>query len=591
MAKENDLPMSFTLHGLPVSGGIAIGQAHLISQATLEVSHLLIPPRLVDKEIVRFETALESVRAEFATLKTTTAHALTDIRAFVDLHLMILSDPELSEVPKQIIRDRRCNAEWAIVQQMEFLVEQFEKIDDTYLRERSYDVRQVVERVVRELAGHHDHAGSRFGRGVKGENLIVVAHDLSPADVMAFKDQNFSSFITDVGGATSHTAILSRGMGIPAVLGLHNARQLIRDKETLIVDGTRGVVIVNPDRRILEEYQIKKSQFEIERAKLKLLKTARATTLDKVKIDLLANIEGPEEVAIALESGAEGVGLFRTEFIFLGRGDMPGEEEQFEAYRKVVKGMEGRPVTIRTFDLGNDKNLHTELSVERKRENPALGLRSIRLSLAEPKSFLAQLRAILRASKYGKVKILIPMLSHALQIDQTLAMLEQAKSSLRGEKVAFDESIEIGGMIEVPAAALAIGPFLRRLDFLSIGTNDLIQYTLAIDRSDEQVASLYEPLHPAVLMLLAHIIGSSERAGVPVSMCGELAGDPHMTRLLLGMGLRQFSMFPAQIPEVKQKIKQSDISELTPVVRRILKLEESSKIQEQIERLNLVVPT
>ena len=591
MAKENDLPMSFTLHGLPVSGGIAIGQAHLISQATLEVSHLLIPPRLVDKEIVRFETALESVRAEFATLKTTTAHALTDIRAFVDLHLMILSDPELSEVPKQIIRDRRCNAEWAIVQQMEFLVEQFEKIDDTYLRERSYDVRQVVERVVRELAGHHDHAGNRFGRGVKGENLIVVAHDLSPADVMAFKDQNFSSFITDVGGATSHTAILSRGMGIPAVLGLHNARQLIRDKETLIVDGTRGVVIVNPDRRILEEYQIKKSQFEIERAKLKLLKTARATTLDKVKIDLLANIEGPEEVTIALESGAEGVGLFRTEFIFLGRGDMPGEEEQFEAYRKVVKGMEGRPVTIRTFDLGNDKNLHTELSVERKRENPALGLRSIRLSLAEPKSFLAQLRAILRASKYGKVKILIPMLSHALQIDQTLAMLEQAKSSLRGEKVAFDESIEIGGMIEVPAAALAIGPFLRRLDFLSIGTNDLIQYTLAIDRSDEQVASLYEPLHPAVLMLLAHIIGSSERAGVPVSMCGELAGDPHMTRLLLGMGLRQFSMFPAQIPEVKQKIKQSDISELTPVVRRILKLEESSKIQEQIERLNLVVPT
>ena len=591
MAKENDLPMSFTLHGLPVSGGIAIGQAHLISQATLEVSHLLIPPRLVDKEIVRFETALESVRAEFATLKTTTAHALTDIRAFVDLHLMILSDPELSEVPKQIIRDRRCNAEWAIVQQMEFLVEQFEKIDDTYLRERSYDVRQVVERVVRELAGHHDHAGSRFGRGVKGENLIVVAHDLSPADVMAFKDQNFSSFITDVGGATSHTAILSRGMGIPAVLGLHNARQLIRDKETLIVDGTRGVVIVNPDRRILEEYQIKKSQFEIERAKLKLLKTARATTLDKVKIDLLANIEGPEEVTIALESGAEGVGLFRTEFIFLGRGDMPGEEEQFEAYRKVVKGMEGRPVTIRTFDLGNDKNLHTELSVERKRENPALGLRSIRLSLAEPKSFLAQLRAILRASKYGKVKILIPMLSHALQIDQTLAILEQAKSSLRGEKVAFDESIEIGGMIEVPAAALAIGPFLRRLDFLSIGTNDLIQYTLAIDRSDEQVASLYEPLHPAVLMLLAHIIGSSERAGVPVSMCGELAGDPHMTRLLLGMGLRQFSMFPAQIPEVKQKIKQSDISELTPVVRRILKLEESSKIQEQIERLNLVVPT
>jgi len=579
--------MSFTLHGLPVSGGIAIGRAHLISQATLEVSHLLIPPRMVDKEVARFETAVEAVRNEFQALKASTGHALTDIGAFVNLHLMILSDPELSEIPKEIIRERRCNAEWAIVQQMEHLVGQFEAIDDTYLRERSYDVRQVVERVVRELTGHPDHAHSRFGKGVKGENLIVVAHDLSPADVMAFKDQNFSSFITDVGGATSHTAILSRGMGIPAVLGLHNARQLIRDKEQLIVDGTRGVVIVNPDQRILDEYQLKKSQIEIERAKLKLLKTARATTLDKTKIDLLANIEEPSEVALAIESGAEGIGLFRTEFIFLGRGDMPGEEEQFEAYRKVVKGMEGRPVTIRTFDLGNDKNLHTELSSsDRKRDNPALGLRSIRLSLAEPKPFLAQLRAILRASRYGKIRILIPMLSHAHQIDQTLAMLEQAKSSLRGERVPFDENIEIGGMIEVPAAALAVGLFLRRLNFLSIGTNDLIQYTLAIDRSDEQVASLYDPLHPAVLMLLSHVISSGEKAGIPVSMCGELAGDPHMTRLLLGLGLRQFSMFPAQIPEVKQKIKQSDISEITPIVRRILKLEESAKIQEQIERLN-----
>ena len=585
MAKENSHTISFTLHGLPVSGGIAIGQAHLISQATLEVSHLFIPPRMVEKEVARFETALEKVRHEFSTLKTTTSHALADIKAFVDLHQMILADPELSDVPKQIIRDRRCNAEWAIVQQMEHLVEQFESIDDIYLRERSYDVRQVVERVVRELAGH-DHVTARISRGIRGEDLIVVAHDLSPADVMSFKDQNFASFITDVGGATSHTAILSRGMGIPAVLGLHNARQLIRDREMLVVDGTRGVVIVNPDQRVLDEYRIKKSQIEIERAKLRLLKTARATTLDKIKIDLLANIEEPEEVPAALDSGAEGVGLFRTEFIFLGRGDMPEEEEQFEAYRKVVKGMEGRPVTIRTFDLGNDKNFHSPFFVDRKRDNPALGLRSIRLSLAEPKPFQTQLRAILRASKFGKIKILVPMLSHAHQIDQTLAAVEQAKAALRTDKIPFDENIEVGGMIEVPAAALAVGLFLRRLDFLSIGTNDLIQYTLAIDRTDEQVSSLYDPLHPAVLMLLAHVISSGEKAGIPVSMCGELAGDPHMTRLLLGMGLRQFSMFPAQIPEVKQRIKQSDISEIAPTIRRILKLDESAKIQEQIERLN-----
>ncbi len=578
--------MSFTLHGLAVSNGIAIGQAHLISQATLEVSHLVIAPRMVEKEVARFETALTHVRDEFKLLKVGKENSPTDIGAFIDLHMMILADPELSEVPKQIIRERRCNAEWAIVQQMEILVAQFEQIDDVYLRERSFDVRQVVERVVRELVGKPGHAAVKAPKGSKGENLIVVAHDLSPSDVMAFKDQHFSSFVTDVGGATSHTAILARGMGIPAVLGLHNARQLIRDKETLIVDGTRGVLIVNPDARILEEYALKKSQLEIERSKLKLLKTARATTLDRVKIELLANIEEPSDVAAVIESGADGVGLFRTEFIFLGRGDMPSEEEQYEAYRKTVKGMEGRPITIRTFDLGNDKNLHSDMGEDRKRDNPALGLRSIRLSLADPKSFQAQLRAILRVSKLGKVKILIPMLSHAHQVDQTLAALEQAKSSLRGEKIAFDEGIEIGGMIEVPAAALAVGLFLRRLNFISIGTNDLIQYTLAIDRSDEQVSNLYDPLHPAVLMLLEHIISSAEKAKIPVSMCGELAGDSHLTRLLLGMGLRQFSMYPAQIPEVKQKIKQSDISEITPIVRRILRLEESAKIQEQIERLN-----
>jgi phosphotransferase system enzyme I (PtsI) len=580
--KESKHTRSFTLHGLPISGGIAIGRAHLISQATLEVAHLTIAPRAVEKEIARLDAAMGRVRNEFDAMKDGLEKSTADMSAFIDLHRMILDDPELSEVPRQIIRERRCNAEWALVQQMRVLVEQFEQIEDTYLRERAYDVRQAVERVVRELAGR----GSKL-KGIKGEHQIIVAHDLSPADVMAFRDHDFASFVTDVGGATSHTAILARGMGIPAVLGLSNARRLIRDGETLIVDGTRGVVIVDPDRRIREEYELKKTEFELERSKLKLLKSARATTLDKARIDLLANIEEPGDVPGAIECGADGVGLFRTEFIFLGRGDMPSEDEQFEAYRKTVKGLEGRPVVIRTFDLGNDKILRgDDAQGERRRENPALGLRSVRLSLAEPKTFLAQLRAILRASKYGKVKILIPMFSHAFQVDQTLALLEQAKSSLRGEKIAFDEEIEIGGMIEVPAAALAIGMFLRRLDFLSIGTNDLIQYTLAINRADEQVANLYDPLHPAVLMLLSHIIGSCEKAGIPVSMCGEMAGDPNYTRLLLGLGLRQFSMFPARIPAVKQRVKQSDISALEPVARRIARLEEPARIMEQVEKLN-----
>ncbi len=579
--------MSFTLHGLAVSGGIAIGQAHLISQATLEVSHLVISPRLVEKEIARFDAALARVRGELSAIKRATEASPTDIGAFIELHLMILADPELCEVPKQIIRERRCNAEWAIVQQMEILVGQFEEIDDIYLRERSYDVRQVVERVVRELVGRGEQTTLKAPKGSRGETLIVVAHDLSPSDVMAFKDQNFASFVTDVGGATSHTAILARGMGIPAVLGLHNARQLIHDKETLIVDGTRGVVIVNPDQRVLEEYQLKKSQFEIERSKLKLLKTARATTLDKVKIDLLANIEEPSDVAAALDSGAEGVGLFRTEFLFLDRGDMPDEQEQYEAYKKVVKGMAGRPVTIRTFDLGADKDLNPQASAgDRVKTNPALGRRAIRLSLAEPKMFHTQLRAILRASKHGPVKLLIPMLAHAHEIDLTLAAIEQAKSSLRGEKVAFDENIAVGGMIEIPAAALAVGLFLRRLDFLSIGTNDLIQYTLAIDRADEQVAALYDPLHPAVLMLIAHTLASAEKVGVPVSVCGEMAGDPALTRLLLGMGLRIFSMHPAQILKVKQKVLKSDIAELAPTVRKMLRLDEPGKLREALEKLN-----
>jgi phosphotransferase system enzyme I (PtsI) len=445
--------------------------------------------------------------------------------------------------------------------------------------------------VVRELVGQPGRAALKAAKGVKEENLIVVAHDLAPADVIAFKEHHFASFVTDVGGATSHTAILARSLAIPAVLGLHNARQLIRDKETIIVDGTRGVLIVNPDPRVLEEYRLRKSQIELERTKLKRLKSVKSCTLDGVDIALHANIELPGDIAAALDGGAEGIGLFRTEFLFLGRGDMPSEDEQFESYRKVVKGMEGRPVTIRTFDLGADKDLHPEDVVgDRVHTNPALGLRAIRVSLAEPKMFQNQLRAILRASKYGKIKLLIPMLSHAHEIDQTLAAVEQAKSSLRGQKIVFDEAIEVGGMIEIPAAALAVGLFLRRLNFLSIGTNDLIQYTLAIDRSDEQVSHLYDPLHPAVLMLLAHTITSAEKANMPISVCGELAGDPTLTRLLLGMGLRQFSMHPAHILEVKQKVMQSDISELGPIVRRMLRLEEPAKIREQLDKLNATTP-
>jgi len=579
--------MSFTLHGLGVSSGIAIGRAMLMSHATLEVAHLTLAPRQVDKEIARFDAALAAVKQELVQIKENTEHAPAELAAFIDIHTMFLEDSELTDKPREIIRERRCNAEWALVQQMEHLVQQFEDFDDPYLRERKFDVIQVVERVVKELLGHRGKASLKAAKTPRDDALIVVAHDLSPADTIAFKDHRFAAFITDVGGATSHTAILARSMAIPAVLGLENGRALIRDGEQLIVDGLRGVVIVNPDPRVLEEYRLRMEQIELEKSKLKRLKTARTESIDGLSIALHANIELPGDVPVALESGAEGIGLFRTEFLFLDRGDMPDEQEQFEAYKKVVKGMAGRPVTIRTFDLGADKDLNPEGTAgDRVKTNPALGRRAIRLSLAEPKMFQTQLRAILRASKFGPIKLLIPMLAHAHEIDQALAAVEQAKSSLRGEKIVFDENIPVGGMIEIPAAALAVGLFLRRLDFLSIGTNDLIQYTLAIDRADEQVAALYDPLHPAVLMLLAHTISSAEKADIPVSVCGELAGDPELTRLLLGMGLRCFSMHPSQILRVKSRILKSDVGELAPNVRKMLRLDEPAKLREALEKLN-----
>jgi phosphotransferase system enzyme I (PtsI) len=581
--------VSFTLHGLGVSGGIAIGRALLMSHATLEVAHLTITTRQVDKEIMRLDHAVEAVREELLELRAHKDRASTapsELMAFIDLHVLFLADPELVGATRNIIRERLCNAEWALVQRMEHLVEQFEQFEDPYLQERKYDVLQVGERVIRELLGRPGRASALKKAREKSlaaeENFVIVAHDLSPADTISFKEHNFASFVTDVGGATSHTAILARSMAIPAIVGLSSARAMIRDGELLIVDGRRGVLIVNPDEQVLDEYRIRKEQLELEKSKLKRLRSTFSQTLDRVPVSLLANIELPSDTGAVLEVGADGVGLFRTEFLFLGRGDMPSEEEQFEAYHKVVRDMDGRPVTIRTFDLGGDKTP----DMQRTPTNPALGRRAIRLSLAEPKMFHLQLRAILRASHYGKVKLLIPMLSHARQIDAALNAIAHAKISLMEEKIPFDEGIEIGGMIEIPGAAIAIQMFVKRLSFLSIGTNDLIQYTLAIDRSDEQVATLYDSLHPAVISLIAHTLSSAEKAGIPISLCGEMAGDPKFTRLLLGLGLRVFSMHPSQIMEIKSRIIQADSNELAPLARRILKLDETEKIEEAVEKLN-----
>ncbi len=415
------------------------------------------------------------------------------------------------------------------------------------------------------------------------EDAIVVAHDLSPADMILFKQHQFAGFVTDLGGVTSHTAIVARSLGLPAIVGLHHARQMVREGELLIVDGTEGVLIVNPNEQVLAEYQLRRSQFDLERKKLKRLRTTPAATLEGTPIELQANIELPQDVEDVLESGATGIGLFRSEFLFLNRDDLPEEDEQFEAYRQVAEAMGGKPVTIRTLDIGADKNIGGEPT---NAPNPALGLRAIRYCLAEPQMFLTQIRAILRASHYGKVRLLIPMLAHGHEVDQTLTLVAQAKDQLDQKGIPYDREMPVGGMIEVPAAALALGMFVKRLDFLSIGTNDLIQYTLAIDRTDDAVAHLYDPLHPAVLYLIGNTIRSGHKAGVPVAVCGEMAGEPRLARLLLGLGLRQFSMHPAQILAVKREILRSSVPDLEVPAQRILKTHDPERALQLLDRLN-----
>ena len=571
---------SFTLHGAGVSGGIAIGRAHLVSTARLEVAHYEVAPQEIETELERFDRAIAQVQGELAALQAgIPAGAPAEMKAILSLHAMLLNDANLSTVPRNLIRNRRCNAEWALILQMDYLASQFEEMEDPYLRERKQDIVQVVERVLKAMLGT-GHAPSAPSHE---EDLIVVAHDLSPAEMILFKQHRYAGFVTDLGGVTSHTAIVARSLNIPAIVGLHHARSMIREGEPLIVDGREGVLIVNPGGQVLDEYRERSRLLEIERQKLKRLRNARSATMDGAAVELQANIELPQDVEEAREAGAAGIGLFRSEFLFLNRDDLPSEDEQFEAYREVADAMSGRPVTIRTLDLGADKSIN---GADRAGPNPALGLRAIRFCLAEPQMFLTQLRAILRASRYGKIRLLIPMLAHAHEVEQTLAAVRHAKEMLDGQRIPYDRRIAIGGMVEVPAAALSLKYLARDLDFLSIGTNDLIQYTLAIDRTDDAVAHLYDPLHPAVLQLVAQTIRSAKRAKTPVAVCGEMAGDAAMTRLLLGFGLREFSMHPAQLLAIKQQVLRTRIGEVEALAGRVCRAHDPAKARALLARLN-----
>lgn len=573
--------MTFTLHGIGVSGGYAIGRAQLFSHDRLDAPHYVLRREDLKAEKDRFEEAVKTVRAELESLQAhLPEHAPAELSAFLDVHRLILEDAMISEVPKRCIEEGRCNAEWALAQQTQALVDQFEAMEDPYLRERKNDVRQVADRIMKALMGH---PGQMPVKTATDEASVLVAHDLSPSDMVLFKRQHYAAFITDLGGATSHTAILARSLNIPAVMALHNARSLIHDGDWVVVDGVNGVVIVAPDQAILDEYRIRQDQWRLEQQKLKRLKRSPAATLDGTPVELLANIDMPQDVQEALEQNAAGIGLFRSEFLYMNRDDLPDEDEQFEAYRQVVKAMKGRPVVIRTLDLGADKSLPW---LKRSSTNPALGLRAIRLCLSEPQIFLAQVRAMLRASHYGNLRILMPMLANLKELEQALDLIAMAKESLDISHIPYDRNIQIGGMIEIPAAALAAEWFARRLDFLSIGTNDLIQYTLAIDRTDDSVAHLYDPLHPAVLKLIHHTLRIGLKLRRPVSVCGEMAGDPRMTKLLLGMGLRSFSMHPAHLLRVKNQILHSDLGELAPLTSRLLRAGQPERIQACLDRLN-----
>ena len=571
---------SFNIHGVPVSNGIAIGKAHLISNALLEVVHYQLNKHEVPNEIKRLTRAINEVRKDLLKIKKQLQKdSPEEFSAFIDTHLMILADKNFSEKPKRIISKDSCNAEWALKKQMDFFVSKFEQIKDEYIKERKDDVIQVVERILKVLLGHPN----QTNQIKKESSTILVAHDISPADALQFKKHQYAAFLTDMGGATSHTAILAKSLNIPSIVALQNARSLIKNNEQIIVDGNQGIVIINPSKDILEEYQVRQNLWAIEQKKLSKIKNIQCKTLNNEKIELLANIEVPGDISSVKDNRASGIGLFRTEFLFMNRKELPNEEEQFEIYKSVAKSMKDKTVVIRTLDSGADKLTSADTTIS---SNPALGLRAIRLCLSEPQLFNIQLRAILRASRFGKIKMLIPMLSSLSELRQTKLLIERAKRSLSNEKILYNNNIKIGGMIEVPAVAINAEVFAQELDFLSIGTNDLIQYTLAIDRTDDRVSHLYNSLHPAILKLIDITIKAGKKHNKEVSICGEMAGDSRLTKFLLGMGLRHFSMHPSRILGVKKQVLNSNTQRLKLWSAKILKTKESENIETLIQKIN-----
>ena len=562
--------MTISIQGISVSRGIAIGQVHCIKRDQIDTPEYLIRKTQIDSEILRLDNAITNARKELRAIRDHIPSSTSiNISEFINTHLLMLEDNALTEEPKRIIKDRLCNAEWALKLQRDGLVNVFDEMADAYLSTRKDDVGHVVNRILRILLKQTPLLDELPDEHLRGK--VIVADDLTPADTVLMQHYGIAAFATEFGGSTSHTAILARNLRIPAVVGLHSAKKLIKNDDLVILDGGSGIVLVNPDKTVLSYYIKKQNEVKKYYSSLEKLKDSPARSIDGIPITLMANIELPEDFETVRDIGAAGVGLYRTEFLYMNRNNPPDEEEHFQTYIKVIEALRGLPLTIRTVDLGADKEVDgVGRQTSNIRSNPALGLRAVRLCLKEPEFFRPQLRAILRASAHGPIRIMIPMLTNTQEMQQVLFIIDELKLELKNKLIEFDQEIKVGGMIEVPASAICADIFADKLDFLSIGTNDLIQYTMAIDRINDEVNYLYDPLHPAVLRLIQATIVAGQKANIPISMCGEMAGEKEYTQLLLGLGLREFSMHPATLLEVKEIINKTNINELIELTKKAL---------------------
>ena len=578
--------MTLQLTGTSVSSATAMGRSTIIPRSHIHISHRIISHHEIETETVRYHQAVNTAKQQLMEIgKLIPENTPADIYSFIDTHLLMLGDPTLYEAPIDIITKSKCNAEWALQKQYENLLEVFEEIDDPYLQTRRDDIAHVVNRIQRVLMNETTLSDLVHTKSDKAQ--IIVIDDLSPAEIISIHQVGVAGFITEYGGPLSHSAILARSLNIPAMLGVHNARHILQPGEDIVIDGEKNSIIASPDKRLLAWYRYKNREYRKKQIALQALRDEPATTLDDQHIELQANIELPDDIRAAKKAGCTGIGLLRTEYLYMNREQLPSEEEQFSAYRSIVRRMKGAPVTIRTLDLGADKQVDSGRSDTPLPSNPALGLRAIRLCLQDRNLFHTQLRAILRASAYGPVRIMIPMISTVNEIRQVRTHIQSIQSELNRKRIRFNENIQIGTMIEVPAAAIAASSFARYCDFMSIGTNDLIQYTLAIDRVDDAVNYLYDPMHPAIIQLIKMTIDAGKQADIPVSMCGEMAGDIRFTRLLLGLGLKEFSMQPSSLLEVKSVIKQTDTKKLSKGVRKIMQSGESAGIYDILHDLNI----